>query len=186
MHKRDSFGWMLIMLLAVFTLPACAANPGINPTATATAAATVPPLVDAAARAATRTAEPSLVPPTPTNMSTVAVAVATPSTQYEDPDYFYEGMVVTLDSVGQEVRLKKRQNFLLRLGKNYSWKVTITPQDVISLNLKYTPEPGEQGVYVARESGKAVLRALGDPLCRYDKEPCTWPALLFQIQVLVE
>lgn len=118
--------------------------------------------------------------------ATVTPEVTPTMTPYDDPDYYYGGMVVTLDDVGRTINLKKRQNFLLSLGKNYIWKVTVEPGTVISTNINITPEPGDQGIYVARNSGKAILRAVGEPQCRYQQVSCAHPNVLFQIEVQVE
>lgn len=121
------------------------------------------------------------VEPTP-----IAPTVAPPGLLYDDPDYFYGGLIVTLDHVGKIIELKKRQNFLLSLGKEYDWEVTVLPETVISRNLVFTPEPGEQGIYVARGAGKATLRALGEPKCRFLEPSCTRPAVLFTVHIVVE
>lgn len=115
----------------------------------------------------------------------LAPATLTP-TPYDDPDYFYGGLVVTLDHAGQTILLKKRQNFLLSLGKDYNWTVTVAPESVISRNMVLTPEPGEQGVYVARGSGTASLRAVGEPVCIFFDPPCMRPSLLFEAQIEIE
>lgn len=106
--------------------------------------------------------------------------------QYDDPSYYYGGLRVTLDHVGQEISLKKRQGFMLDLGQDYIWEVTISPEAVVSQNLNYTPRPGEQGIFIARDSGRAELRATGNPLCRHAEPPCTRPDVLYRLTILVE
>ena len=108
------------------------------------------------------------------------------ATQNYDPDYYYGGLTVTMDYVGQTVPLRKGQSFLLDLGEAYEWQVEVGPEDIISQNVKITPEPGEQGVFVARERGKAVLHAVGEPACHQAQPPCERPSVLFQVDILVE
>jgi hypothetical protein len=123
------------------------------------------------------TATPSLTP---------TMGITPTMTPNEDPDYYYGGLVITLDDVGRTIKMKKRQTLLLSLGKNYIWQVMVEPEDVITLNAKITPEPGDQGIFIARGSGKAVVRAVGEPLCRFTTPPCERPSVLFQFEVQVE
>jgi hypothetical protein len=88
--------------------------------------------------------------------------------------------------VGRTVPLRVTQYFMLSLGKEYTWTVSIDPPWVLSQNMKITPLPGEQGVYIARQRGKAVLRATGEPVCRQSQPPCARPDVLFQINIVVE
>lgn len=122
----------------------------------------------------------------PTPVQPVAEPVSPTGTPDDDPAYYFGGMEITLDNAGQTIPLKKGQNFLLSLGTTYRWEVTVTPADLLSRNMKITPGAGEQGLYIARAPGKASLRALGNPLCRLAQPPCDWPAVLFQIQVIIE
>ena len=115
--------------------------------------------------------------------SVVTLTTTTPDT---DPAYYFGGLEISLDNAGQTVPLKKGQNFLLSLGDTYQWNVTVQPAEILSRNMKITPGVGEQGLFIARANGKAILRAVGIPMCRLAQPPCTWPDVLFQIQVLIE
>lgn len=75
---------------------------------------------------------------------------------------------------------------MLSLGDNYQWDVTITPQGLLTRNMKITPGVGEQGLYIARAKGQVTFRAVGNPMCRLAQPPCTWPSVLFQMEVLIE
>jgi len=115
------------------------------------------------------------------------MATPTPtSTPNPDPNYYYEGMVVTLDDVGRTVVLRIGQNFLLELGEDYTWDIEIEPATIVSKNMKITPQANDQGVFIARKRGKAVLMAVGEPSCRQSQPPCGRPNVLFQVTVVVE
>lgn len=123
--------------------------------------------------------------PAPTEPQPQVDLLPTPTSD-NDPSYYFGGLVITLDNAGQTISLKKGQNFLLSLGNNYQWEVTVDPPGTLSRNMKITPGSGEQGLYIARKPGKAILRAVGNPICRLAQPPCTWPSVLFQINVLIE
>jgi len=132
--------------------------------------------------------EPSqtpVVPPTELPVAT-SPAVEPTSVVYNDPSYYYGGLRITLDNVGQEITLKKRQGFMLDLGDDYTWVVIAAPETVLSRNMNYTPQPGEQGIFIARGTGKAELSATGDPKCLLSNPPCARPSVLFRIAVVVE
>lgn len=101
------------------------------------------------------------------------------------PEY-YGGLVITLEDVGKTLTMRTQGGFLLRLGEEFNWSVTVTPSDVITLNSKVSLEPGEQGVYIARKRGSAVLQAIGEPVCLAYDPPCSLPNVLFEMNVLVE
>ncbi len=104
----------------------------------------------------------------------------------DDPSAYYGGLVITLDDVGKALTMRRQGGFLLRLGEEYNWSVTVTPPDVLTQNQKISLEPGEQGVFIARQKGSAVLRAVGEPVCLIYNPPCSRPAVLFEMNVLIE
>lgn len=146
-----------------------------DPTLTPTSTAMLPTPVTVIQRTLTLAITPTLtITPTPS---------ATPN---NDPDYFYGGMLITLDSVGQTIEMKRNQTLLLSLGENYVWSVQFVPDQIVSRNMKITPEPGEQGVYITRQVGVTELRAVGEPKCRFDKVPCARPSVLFTVKIVVQ
>jgi hypothetical protein len=44
----------------------------------------------------------------------------------------------------------------------------------------------EQGVYIARKKGTALLSAIGEPVCSQENPPCSWPSVLFQFTVNIQ
>lgn len=126
-----------------------------------------------------RTPKPSATPrvvntPTPT------------TTKNFDLDYYYGGLTITMDDVGQIVPLRRGQSFSLYLGGDYTWQVESSPDFLISQNVKITPAPGEQGIFVARERGEGVFKAIGEPNCRQQQPPCERPSIMFQVSVMIE
>lgn len=114
------------------------------------------------------------------------VLTPTPDPGVDDLPGYYGGLVVTLDDVGKTLTMRTRGGFLLRLGEEFQWIVTVTPPDIITLNEKVSLGPGEQGVFIARKKGRAVIQAVGEPICRKFDTPCTLPTVLFRMNVLVE
>lgn len=137
---------------------------------------------------ATGQADPTSVPVlfrTPAPTVTVTLPISTPTVNL-DPLYYFGGMMVTLDDVGKTVSLKEGQDFYLSLGEHYQWTVEIEPTELASQNMNITPEPGDQGLYIARETGRGVLRATGAPDCRQANPPCARPDILFEIFLVIE
>jgi hypothetical protein len=115
-----------------------------------------------------------------------ATLIPTPDPGANDLPEYYGGLVITLDDVGTTLAMRPQGGFLLRLGEEFTWDVTAIPPDVITLNRKVSLEPGEQGVFIARQKGRAVLRAVGQPVCLVYDPPCRLPTVLFEMNVLVE
>ena len=126
-------------------------------------------------------------PPVPSATAMPSSTLAlTPDPEANDPSEYYGGLVITLDDVGKTLTMRRQGGFLLRLGEEYNWSVSVHPPDVLTQNKKIPLEPGEQGVFLARQKGRAVLRAVGEPVCLADDPPCLRPAVLFEMNVLVE
>ena len=94
--------------------------------------------------------------------------------------------MITLDYVGQTIFMKPGQGFLLQFGDSFDWKITVDPPEVMTINQRYVPLEGEQGVWIARQEGKATLRAVGSPRCLQNDPPCARPNVLFTLKVEVE
>ncbi len=126
-----------------------------------------------------RTPRPSRTPRIPSTPP----PTATPNL---DLDYYYGGQTITMDDVGRILKLRKGENFSVYLGSEYDWQVESQPDYLISQNVKITPAPGEQGIFVARQWGEGKLIAIGEPACRKAQPPCERPNIMFQISVVVE
>ena len=92
---------------------------------------------------------------------------------------------ITLDNNNTAIKLKVGGTFLLNLGATYNWNVQIDNQNVVSREVNILVINGAQGIYRAKESGKAVLSAVGDPLCRQSNPACAAPSLLFKLNIEV-
>ncbi len=174
--RNSVFSVVLFFILGTL-LPACNPSTGLLQRTTLPDDAAEPTSIIVAYR----TPKPTATPQRPAEL----VPTLTPTLNF-DPDYYNGGLTVTLDYVGQTVPLRIGQSFLLSLGNEYAWSVEISPPDIVSLNMKITPEPGDQGVFVAREKGKATLKAVGVPTCRSEKPACSRPNVLFQMAILVQ
>jgi hypothetical protein len=104
----------------------------------------------------------------------------------DDLDTYYGGLAITLDNVGQTLMMRPKQGFLLKLGETFDWSVSFSAANIITANQKVTLEPGEQGVFVAREKGSTNLIAIGKPQCLLEDPPCTRPNVMFQMTIIVE
>ena len=96
------------------------------------------------------------------------------------------GMVtVTRADNGNTLRLHPGDRFLLQLGEDYDWNVTIDDQAVVSRVVGITVVRGAQGVYEARSTGTTMLTAVGDPPCRKAQPPCAIPSIRFAVTLVV-
>jgi carboxyl-terminal processing protease len=93
---------------------------------------------------------------------------------------------VTLDNDGGTIDLKVGEQFLLKLGEDYNWTITVADPSVVSRVVNITVVRGAQGVYEAHQPGSTRLTATGDPVCRRSQPPCAAPSRLFQMQIIVE
>ena len=96
-----------------------------------------------------------------------------------------EQLIITLDDQGKTFNLAVGQSFLLKLGEEYTWEVTISDQTVLSRVKGILVVQGAQGVYAAQQAGTVTLTANGDPLCRQAQPQCEAPSIEFQITVVV-
>ena len=115
---------------------------------------------------------------TPTEVPTAA---ATPDATAGAPS-----LTVTLDDHGQTIVLHTGDRFLLKLGEEYDWNVTIDNESVLARVVGITVVRGAQGVYEAKQAGTATLTADGDPPCRKAKPPCGAPSRHFEVTFTVQ
>ena len=92
---------------------------------------------------------------------------------------------ITLADNGSTITLNIGQTFLLNLGDEYTWGVTVDDPGILSREVNILVIKGAQGVYKANAPGKTNLTATGDPPCRQSTPPCMAPSIEFQIQVIV-
>lgn len=170
----------IISWLCVILMSACAAPaPGLRADPTTLVPSSPSPL-------------PVIFTPSPAHSYTPVPAdllpavTPTPESGSEDLAEYYDGLVITLDYVGQTIQIILGQGILMRLGDEFIWSIEIEPADVLTINQKITPEPGEQGVFIARKKGKATITAVGSPLCSFEDPPCLRPSVLFQMVVDVK
>ncbi len=92
---------------------------------------------------------------------------------------------VTLDDDGKTLTLQMDKTFLLKLGEEYDWNISIDDQTVISREVNVLVVRGAQGIYRAHKPGSATLTAVGDPVCRKAVPPCAAPSRQFRLSVVV-
>jgi hypothetical protein len=92
---------------------------------------------------------------------------------------------VTLADNGKTIHMVVGQSFLLKLGLNYDWNISVSDQNVISRVKNIAVIVGAQGVYDALAKGTAVLSAVGDPQCRTATPPCASPSIMFSVNIIV-
>ena len=119
------------------------------------------------------TVQPGVVsPPPPTSASSDPTAVGQ--------------KVITLADQGSTIYLSVGESFLLQLGEEYIWDVSVSDQNVVSRVRNITVVRGAQGVYNALQAGTVTLSATGDPVCRQSNPPCAMPSILFEIKIVVK
>jgi photosystem II stability/assembly factor-like uncharacterized protein len=92
---------------------------------------------------------------------------------------------VTLADDGTTLTLQVGQNFLLNLGADYEWTVSVADQTILSRLVNITVLRGAQGVYEAKQPGSTILTASGNPVCKGDQPPCVTPSRVFQVKIVV-
>ena len=97
-----------------------------------------------------------------------------------------DAKTITLDDQGKTIQLVVGDSFLLKLGEQFDWAVTISDQNVVSRVKNIAVVRGAQGVYDALQPGTVTLTATGDPPCRQSKPPCMAPSLLFTVTIVVK
>ncbi len=95
------------------------------------------------------------------------------------------GRVITLDDNGKTITLQVNETFLLKLGEEYDWNITIDDQAVLSRKVNVLVIRGAQGIYEAHKPGRTTLSAIGDPPCRRATPPCAAPSRLFRLYIVV-
>jgi hypothetical protein len=93
---------------------------------------------------------------------------------------------VTLADNGKTVMLRSGQSFLLKLGENYDWTVTVADQNILKRMINVMVIRGAQGIYIAGKPGSTTLSALGDPMCLQSKPACAAPSIQFKITIIVK
>lgn len=95
-------------------------------------------------------------------------------------------IVVTLADAGKTISLKVGEGFLLKLGNEYTWSISLSNPDVISLRKGVMVILGAQGIYDALKPGTVELSATGDPQCRQSVPACAAPSIQFSVTIEVQ
>ena len=95
------------------------------------------------------------------------------------------GLTVTLADDGGTVDVSNGSDFLLKLGSDYDWTISIDNPDVVSRVVNIMVINGAQGVYEAHQPGHAALTATGTPVCAAG-EICSNLALAFHVEINVQ
>ena len=128
---------------------------------------------------------PEITIPLPTGTAPLPTGTAPSPTITAVEPTAEEQLIITLDDQGETINLATGQSFLLKLGEEYTWEVTISDQTVLSRVKGILVVQGAQGVYASQQAGTVTLTANGDPLCRQAQPQCEAPSIEFQITVVV-
>jgi hypothetical protein len=124
----------------------------------------------------TPSASPEASQPPPIPSATEAAPVSIPA---NGP------LTVTLADEGKTVTLKAGSSFLLSLGEDFDWQVTIADQSIVSRQINIAVIRGAQGVYNAHKAGRTTLTAVGGPACLTSTPPCKAPSRMVEITLVV-
>ncbi len=94
------------------------------------------------------------------------------------------GLTVTMADNGKTIPLAVGQRFLLSLGQDFDWTVTVDDPGIVSRVVNITVVKGAQGVYEAKKAGTTTLHATGVPICPPGRA-CIQIALEFRVQMVV-
>jgi len=123
---------------------------------------------------------------TPANAQPVATTFPTDIPTDNVPTPLPPAPNVTLSDNGKTITLQSGQSFLLRLGENYDWTVTVADQSILKRVMNVMVIRGAQGIYMGGKPGITVLTALGDPMCLQNKPACAAPSIQFKITIIVK
>ncbi|VVB88201.1 Uncharacterised protein [uncultured archaeon] len=116
---------------------------------------------------------------------TIEILVEPETTPAEPAGTAQGARTVTLADDGKTITLEVNETFLLNLGQEYDWNISIDDQTVISREVNVLVVRGAQGIYRAHKPGRATLIAAGDPACRKSVPPCAVPSRQFRVYVVV-
>ncbi|MEP6870435.1 MAG: carboxypeptidase-like regulatory domain-containing protein [Anaerolineaceae bacterium] len=112
-------------------------------------------------------------------LSTAAWVLA--SSPFQSPTPVH---TVTRADDGKTAVLEVGDRFLLELGEEFNWTVTVTDQSVVKQVPGILVVRGAQGVYEAERTGETELAAVGTLNCP-PQQPCPLVAVLFRITFIV-
>jgi hypothetical protein len=92
---------------------------------------------------------------------------------------------VTLGDNGGTLSLKVGNTFLLSLGDERDWDISLSDSSIVSRVPNITVIRGAQGVYTAKAVGKTTLSANGKVRCEQG-QICPQNILAFRIDIIVE
>lgn len=95
-------------------------------------------------------------------------------------------LTVGLDRDNTSIQVQKGQRFVLTLGIDYDWTVTVQDTSVVSRVESIAVGQGSQGVYDARQTGQTTINAMGDPVCLKYQPQCLAPSRTFKLEVMVQ
>ena len=116
-------------------------------------------------------------------ISACAIPQTGGTTQTPTPATTADSQVVTLADNGGTIQMKVGESFLLKLGNDYTWQISLSNQDVIGLRKGVMVILGAQGIYDALQPGTVQLTATGDPQCRQSTPACAAPSILFNVTI---
>lgn len=136
-----------------------------SPTAAPTVLASATPIASLATVTPTSTARPT--DSTPTSSSTASpepTSGEAPPTSVATVGSGGPIRVTPADN-GRTIDLQVGQTFLLALGNNLDWNVTVADPTVVSRVVNVLVVRGAQGIYRANRVGQTSLTATGRPIC---------------------
>ena len=96
-----------------------------------------------------------------------------------------ENKIITSEDNDKLIDIKKGESFVVKLDSSYEWRIDINNKTVVDSDYSDIRYSGSQGVYIAHNSGQAILTGMGDPLCRLSAPQCASPSILFQLNINV-
>lgn len=93
-------------------------------------------------------------------------------------------LVVTQADNGTTIELREGDRFLLQLGADLNWTVTVTDDSVVSLVPGVLVIRGAQGIFEAESPGETDLNATGVPNC-VPSQACPQFVAVFRVHIKV-
>ena len=155
-----------------------------SPTGVVPPPASVPPVFTVpASEPPASAAPPHLPPPVPAGTPIASTSSPTPTPVAPPAAPAGSEVVVTMADDGTTLQLTVGQRFLLDLGSDLEWAVSVADEEVVQRVPGVLVIRGAQGIYEARATGTTVLTAVGSAAC--SSGACPLFRLGFHVTIVV-
>ncbi len=93
---------------------------------------------------------------------------------------------ITLADNEKTFEIYSGDRIILNLSTKYTWGISVDNDKILKNISDASLDHNTQGIYESIDSGKAVLSAIGTPICLPESPTCDAPLLYFKINLEVQ